>query len=670
MASSGSFNTSGYGSGDWFRCLNFSWSVQSQSISNNSTTISWTLKGSGGATNNWYQSGNFSVVIDGSTVYSSGSRINLYNGTVVASGTYTLWHDNNGNRSFSAFAQAGIYTYAVNCYGSGSWSLPTIPRYATCNQSLANKTETTITMNWSSDSTVDYIWWSRNNGSSWHGIDVADGKSGSYTITGCTANTAYNIKTRVRRRDSQLTTDSSTLGVTTYAYPYASSMPNFTIGNSLTVGLYNPLGRSVSVYMIGNDDSEMLGGSVSGTSISPFNNDSWKTFLYNSIPNSQSGTYKIKVVYGSETTTKTGGTYSVNPADCSPSIGTVTYQDTNSATTSITQNNQLIVQNNSTVRYTATGITAYKAATVSSCEVTVNTNQYNMSISESTATGGNATIDSTSNVTATVTVTDSRGLTATKNVTVQMLEWFIPTAILTLQRHNNFYSETDINVNADYASIDGKNTITIKARYKKTTDSSYGSYVTLQDDVTSVLTLDNNYEWDVQVVLTDAFGTATYNTSLSRGMPIIFFDRIKSSTGFNCFPTDEKSVEILGLNVYKALHGEVLFTDDNGQDGTITLSDSAANYAYIEIFYCDNNKNGYSSTKVYAPNGKDVDLSIIEGTANSNTLIRRTSYAISGTSMTPDTSRDGYVQISGSTVSTLGIGTNYLRIVKVIGHLV
>lgn len=671
MASSGSFNTSGYGSGNWFRCLNFSWSVQSQSISNNTTTISWTLKGAGGATNNWYQSGNFNVVIDGNTVYSSASRINLYNGTVVASGSFTMGHDNNGNRSFSASAQAGIYTYAVNCSGSGSWSLPTIPRYATCNQSLANKTETTITMNWSSDSTIDGIWYSTNNGGSWTWVRDPRAKSGSYTISGLNAYTAYNIKTRVKRLDSQLTTDSSTLGVTTYEYPYANSMPNFTIGEQITVGLYNPLNRSVQVYMVGADGSELGGGTRTGTTVIGFNNSDWQNFLYNSIPNSKSGTYKIKVVYGSQSTTiKTGGTYTVNAAECSPTIGTVTYLDTKSATTSVTQNNQLIVQNNSTVRYTATGLTAKRSASISSCKVAVNTNQYNMSISGSTATGGNATIDSTSNVTATVTVTDSRGLTATKNVTVQMLEWFIPTAIITLQRHNNFYSETDINVNADYASIDGKNTIVIKARYKKATASSYGSYVNLQDDVTSVLTLDNNYEWDVQVVLTDAFGTATYNTSLSRGMPIIFFDRIKSSTGFNCFPTDEKSVEILGLNVYKALHGEVLFTDDNGQAGTITLSDSAANYAYIEIFYCDNNKNGYSSTKVYAPNGKDVDLSIIEGTANSNTLIRRTSYTISGTSMTPDTSRDGYVQISGSTVSTLGIGTNYLRIVKVIGHLV
>ena len=111
MASSGSFNTSGYSS----RYLNFSWSVASQNIANNQTTINWTLKGAGGPTNNYFKAGNFAVVIDGATVYSSATRINLYNGTVVASGSYTLTHNADGNRSFSASAQAGIYTVAVNC---------------------------------------------------------------------------------------------------------------------------------------------------------------------------------------------------------------------------------------------------------------------------------------------------------------------------------------------------------------------------------------------------------------------------------------------------------------------------------------------------------------------------------------------------------------------------
>ena len=123
MASSGSFNTSGYEG----RYLQFSWKQTGQNVTNNTTTISWTLKGAGGGSV-WYKAGNFKVVIAGETVYSSSARIELSDGTVVASGTYTFKHNADGTKSFSASAQAGIYTVAVNCTGSGSFTLNTIPR--------------------------------------------------------------------------------------------------------------------------------------------------------------------------------------------------------------------------------------------------------------------------------------------------------------------------------------------------------------------------------------------------------------------------------------------------------------------------------------------------------------------------------------------------------------
>ncbi len=51
----------------------------------------------------------------------------------------------------------------------------------------------------------------------------------------------------------------------------------------------------------------------------------------------------------------------------------------------------------------------------------------------------------------------------------------------------------------------------------------------------------------------------------------------------------------------------VLYNNDAGSNDTITLSDSAANYSYLEIFYRSND-NMYQSVKVYNPNGKNVSL--------------------------------------------------------------
>lgn len=126
MANSGSFGTSAYSS----RNLTFNWWVNSQDIGGNYTDIGWNLVGSGGTSTSWYQSGNFKVIIEGEQVYYSSTRIKLYNGTVVASGTKRIYHNNDGSKSFSAYAEAGIYTVAVNVSGSGSWWLPQIARYS------------------------------------------------------------------------------------------------------------------------------------------------------------------------------------------------------------------------------------------------------------------------------------------------------------------------------------------------------------------------------------------------------------------------------------------------------------------------------------------------------------------------------------------------------------
>lgn len=123
MASSGSFNTSAYEG----RYLVFDWKTTNRNAANNTTTISWTLKGAGGS-DVWYNAGNFRVSIAGEVVYSSSARIRLSKGTTVASGTYTFKHGADGKKSFTAAADAGIYTVAVNCTGSKTFELDVIAR--------------------------------------------------------------------------------------------------------------------------------------------------------------------------------------------------------------------------------------------------------------------------------------------------------------------------------------------------------------------------------------------------------------------------------------------------------------------------------------------------------------------------------------------------------------
>ena len=460
MASSGSFNTSGYDG----RYLTFSWSVASQDVANNRTTINWSLKGAGGSTYTWYMSGNFKVLINGQQVYFSSDRIQLYNGTVVKSGSFTINHNNDGTATFGAYAEAGIYTYAVNCSGSGSWSLPTIPR---ASQPSIN-TYPNNSPNFNIGDKIT-IYMNRASASFTHTVKINYGS------------TSYTIATGV--------TNSCTFDTSTIANALYALIPNAnTYSNNISVTTYN-------------------GSTVIGTKTCPYN---------------------AKV------------------ANANPTFN-ATYLDSNSTTSGVTGNNQVIVRNKSTLRINVADAAALKSATLKTAKCVILGTTVTANISGTTATLNVGTINTSQNTTASVTVTDSRGNTTTKTLNIIVADWQAPSAIITLKRHDNYYSETDVNVDADYASVNGKNAITIQVRTQKQGESAWSAYQTLEDNITAVLTLDNDYAWNIQVLLTDSLGgSTTYNVPLSRGMPIIYFDRIKSSTGFNQFPQNEQSVEIDG----------------------------------------------------------------------------------------------------------------------------
>lgn len=341
-------------------------------------------------------------------------------------------------------------------------------------------------------------------------------------------------------------------------YATMTSAGNFTDMQNPSFTYNNPRNLTMTAWLEVNPVGEHLATrTVTGTS----GTYTWelteteRNQLRAKIPNSKTATCRIGII------TTISGTSSASYKDVTftiveekPTLN-ASYEDTNSTTTAITGNNQLIIRNNSTLEIDVTDATAYKEATLSSITAELNGTIYNGTLSSGSATFNIGTINVSDNITAVVTLTDSRGFVGTKNVNIQVLDWELPTAIINLQRENNYYSETNINVDAEYSSLDNKNTITIKARYKKVSDSTYGSYTTLQDNVTTQFTLDNNYAWDVQVLLQDKLGSTTYNLTLDRGIPITYFDRLKRSVGINCFPANATSLEVSGENILTRIAG-------------------------------------------------------------------------------------------------------------------
>lgn len=433
MANSGSFNTTGYQG----RYLNFSWTLVSQSYENNTSTISWSLKGAGNAQSSWYNAGNFKVVINGTTAYSSSTRIKLYNGTTVASGTFTITHGSDGTKTFTASAEAGIYTVAVNCSGSGSWSLPTISRAATITQApnFTDEQNPTITYSNSAGNAVTSL-------------------QACISLTGSTADIPYR---NIDKTGTQYTF-------------------NLTTAERNTLRAASPNSNTLNVIF-----------------------------------------YVKTVINGSTYYSTLNRTMTI--VNAAPTISGVSYADTNATTTAITGNNQKIIQNNSTVSFTFASLAALKSATLSKVEITVNAVKVTTNLSGSSVTSRTVsygTINSSSNLAASITLTDSRGNTSSTSININMLAWSLPTAIISCARKNNFYSETDLTVNADYTTLGGANTITIQYQTRQQGSSSWSALQSLQDDVQVTITLDNTKAWDIRVIVTDRLGSSTYIVSIDR----------------------------------------------------------------------------------------------------------------------------------------------------------
>ena len=570
----------------------------STSVANNTSSVGFSFVLSPIQTTwNWEQWGayiSYTVTINGTKYTGTIDSYDGYSSVTLTSGTLSVPHNTDGSKSisysFSVTDTSGQTYTCGNASASGTLALSNIPRYLSITSlTITSKTENSIVVKWVTSDPRSSTYYSFDNGSTWigsatHGESLAnDTKSGTFNILNLTANTSYNLKVKFKRTDSGLWTESNVYTFSTYAYPYCSLAPNFTIGNAVKLDFYNPLQRSIEWQVLGVDNSVIAGNTTTGTSYTGINGDASLTNLYKSIPNAKSGTYKVKVTYGGNVATKQGGTYSIKGNEV-PTINSFTYSDSNSAVVAITGNNQQIVQNYSTLVAQVGTATANKGAGGISKYVV----ECNGKTVQNTASGNFnvGAVNSNTNVDLKLTVTDTRGLTATKTIKVTMLAHSKPNAVVTLERLNNYEDETHLTVDGSVSSVNSKNTMAIKYRYK-VSGGSYGSFVTIGDKAMQTLSLSKNNAYIFNVVVTDAFG-ATYDAeyTLGKGVFPLFIDTEKNSVGVNCFPNNSNSFEVDGLISANKVKCKNLLYTPYTENNKLTITATKDDHSVVTGYYC------------------------------------------------------------------------------------
>lgn len=319
---------------------------------------------------------------------------------------------------------------------------------------------------------------------------------------------------------------------------------DFTDETNPTLTYSNPSSFScdVSIEFAGGSITRAGAASGSGGSYEMQLTDSERAALRNASKNSPT----LKVTYVLKTTIDGTAYYSraerkMNVVDAVPELGSVSYEDTNAATVAVTGDKSRIIQNHSIMTVKIPTATAKKGATIARYAITFGGVTKTVKAAGAVSLG---IVDVSYSQALTVTATDSRGFTASQSVQVTVDDYSAPTAVIDLHRLNNFEPETFITAHPRYSYLNGRNSVTITAKFKKVSDSSYGTPIALADSVQSTLTCDRDSAYDFVVTVADKLETTDYNLTLGKGIPAFFIDTKKSSVGVNCLPSQSDVLQL------------------------------------------------------------------------------------------------------------------------------
>ena len=489
--------------------LKIAWSVGSQSVANNtsSVTVKVQLVSTGASyTINSSASKSGSVTINGTKyTFSFTASLSGNQTKTLYTKTVTVSHAANGTKTCSFSATCGINvtlsgTYYGNVTASGTGTFDTIARASTISSVTSS-----VSVNGTNAVTVNIT---RAASSFTHTVVFSFG-SYSKTTTGVGTSTSYAIPTS-----------------------WMNAMPNATIGTAkVTVTTYS--------------GSTKIGSAVS------------KNF-----------------------------TLTV-PSTVVPSISAVTLSE---AISGLSAQFGGYVQNKSklAVKITAAGV---YSSTIKSYKATIQGTNY----TKASFTSGFLTKSGTSTVT--ITVTDSRGRTASTTRSLTVIAYAAPKiSAFTAIRANGLGSADDngtmalARIKFAISSVSDKNSKSYKVEYRPKasdtwTQAATGSVYTYDSNMLLNINLDTDTSYDLRLTVTDYFGTVTASTDVATAFTLMDFNASGKGLAFGKVSEEENGMEIdmpLSIQQYVYMGGRQ--KSDEEKDIYFQTTEDAANVHNCKLY--------------------------------------------------------------------------------------
>lgn len=483
-------------------------------------------------------------------------------GQQLDSGNETYSNDSAGNLTLYAYLkQLFYYSYSDSRWnGSTAQAVDAnmvcsqLPRYANFTQHYINATGiNTFGVHWEADANCDASQYSLNGGAWTNGANWPN-----YTIGGLSPGTGYNIRTRIKRADSQLWTESGYLYVTTAGLPDTGTPNNFNLGSSPTPSISST--SNLSYWYVHTYDGNTLlndSGAIYSTSKTI---DLTNATLINQMlarhPNENEWNITFKYYCVSN-----GVTYTLTQRTCKCVIpqgqytptfneNNVSYEVTDQQTLDLTGSNKKVIKGISDILVTVTPASPNGSATMKSYNATSgNSTGSTTNISTPTISLTNVNADS-----VTVQAVDSRNRTTNANKAFStFIDYFAPIIInASINRIDGVSTNLAVNITGHYCDWSGLATTNImeqvSIQYKLKSASTYTTItgvnlniVNNNGDFTITGNITGNKfnateEYDVLLTFKDKINNLPLYQSIPTGEALLWRDKLNKRIGIKRKP--------------------------------------------------------------------------------------------------------------------------------------